>query len=495
MMKKINVMLISAFLSFSFSGCSIVDAVEKNKNIAVKTSDEIKVKKTKTERFRRVDLKNRMYVGALSKEQASLPMWYFEPHKMRHTEVPLSIVIDTIVNAHPITVKYSEIEQEDSIELISIQTNTTVGDALKAVADTAGIGMTIEGDGVTFSKYLTKIIPLAFLPGDKAISLGKNNSDLGGSSASSISSSGGEYTTLTSQNDVVKDLEKSLNLLRSEKGKLVVDTNTMSVLIKDRPHNVAAIVKMIENMNDEATKMIVVDIQVLDVTFTNFDQGAIDWNLMYSDANGKIGTTSSLTGKSSSEFNPGLIKLEAVDGRFAGSGVILEALRQQGAVSKRVYPTTSFVSGTMARLRNVRRELYIQEQTNTNTANVGSSGGLKQAVLETGQVFNIFGKAFNDDVILRMTTNISANLGIVTKGSEELGVLVESPTVDDLEIDQTLIIEHGQTMMITGLKALGDDSKETNNGSNYLGLSKRAQSSRKETIILITARIVRGLSS
>ncbi|WP_293129926.1 hypothetical protein, partial [Moritella sp.] len=266
-----------------------------------------------------------------------------------------------------------------------------------------------------------------------------------------------------------------------------------------------SIVKIyIDEQNEMLTRQVAVDLTVIDVQFDDESSLGLDWDLVIKNLGQHAVNVSMGSGFTAGTGTLGGVAPMIIDGtvgsgKFTGTQMLISALQSQGSVSKKTYPRTISLNNRVTKLRSIQRTNYIREQTTTNTINVGSESSIEQGTVSSGFSMYLLPKIFNEDVIMRLTTNISTLISIEKKGTTgkdgESGsqVYIESPTVADKDFDQSIIIRSGRTLLIAGLSTVITQSSNQNAGNDALGMKKTSRKQRVETIIAITPTILRGV--
>jgi hypothetical protein len=506
MMKKVKLLFsqITAVTVF-LSGCSITQGIDQQGASVDLDKARIQAIKNDEPKYKRIILNEQFYVPPVTAEAILLPSWYSAPITMRQVNVPLKIVIDEAVKGLPVTVVFNDLTKADIEQEISISVNEQpLGEVLKIIGDQAGVAITYSQGRAVYSKYERRTFPLVALPGTQTSVMGRDgqtttstSNNLSGASASMTATSSGQYSVIKLQDhDPLEQLKKSIEAVLSKEGQVGFNASGPSVTIKDIPYNVAEAEKVVRDFNDDMSRMVEIEVNLLDVIYSEDNQLAMDYRLMmdaFGDSASIVGG-GGFTSGGAGTLTPSSFVLEILRGDMKGTEILVDALKRQGAVSRTVFQKVVTTNGTLGRSKAVTRDFYIAEQygSNATTGGVITSGGSRQEMLETGQVLNVLPRIFNDDVFVKINSTISADLGITTKSNEATGTYVESPKVADMEFDQTLIVPHGKTLVIGGMEIDSALTTLQNAGYDVAGFNKVGKSENKETILTITATITRG---
>ncbi len=495
-----NKPILALIVAMAVSGCGIVQHNQEVSNGI--DNDKARINELKAQTgLQYTTFSNEIYVGQLTKADVNRPSWWFKKGKFQFRDMPFDILLTQVFFDSPVSFKFLDDLAKDRPVTISV--DGTLGDALEAIANSAGYSFIVTGNKITWSKFETKIFDIATYPGLETFGIGKtgvsqtsdNNSGSDETkTSSSVVSSVDEFSHTEAEMDGFKDLKESVGMMLSTEGKLSISQSSTSIVVKDYPTNVSNIQAYLSQLNEISNRQVALMMEVIDVQYKDDSQLGIDWNLVSKDL-GDFGAevTSDVTsGLPSSGFTPTLITLSATDGKWAGSKALIQALKHQGAVSTKQYPKTVARNNRPAKLRDIKRQYYIKERTSTTSINVGTESGIKQGIIETGFSLYVIPKIMNDEVIMRLTTNLSALLSLdkktqtVTNDNGTSETYVESPNVADKDFDNSVTIPNGKTLILAGLT-----SESGNSDTAYgMGAAMGAKRSNGETIIAITPVII-----
>lgn len=494
------------------SGCSIHEKIQEDKRAVAAVQREVVEKSNYSPKYQRISIEEGFYVPPLSRQDAVMPDWYFSNINSSFLELPFTLAVNDLLRGLPVTPKFYELTDSDKNQEITMSfQGLKLGDALSSLAKTAGYALSIEGDSVTFSKFEERTFSIAGLPGDSSGQIG-NDGEMTMASASNTSNQTGtasidagnkQYSALSlKEQSLMEDLKAALEGIKSEEGKVSVSPLTMTVFVKDRPSVVASIERTINDFNDEITKGISFDIVLLDVIYSSNQRQAFDMSMAANIFGGKAliksnGSSKPFISGTGSTPAPSQFDLEVVGGDFSGTQLFIDALKKQGDISRKFQVPVQLSNGTQIKVMSVDSTMYIAEQYggNATTGGVLTGGGARQDNLQTGQIFNVFGRVIGDDIMFKLNVSVSAKLDIKIKESKDTGLYLESPETTAMIFDQTMILENGVTRVVTGINAETVNVSDSNAGYDVFGFSRTSETVKKETIMLVTANITRGLKS
>lgn len=504
--KSLLVLPLAVSASLAFSGCAVYTETGKVQEAAERTYVEAQRFRNAKPEFNNVSVTDALFVRQLSSDEVVKPSWYFHKAPIDYKGAAFGVVISDVFSDLSVNLKY--IDGVDMSKIVSVKSDGTVGDAIRAISGAAGYNYSVTENTITFSKFQTKTFDIAMIPGVEEFGVGKKGGEQqqsgGGEEKESIITSTDEYAHTEGSIDIYTDLNKTLPLLLSQEGKYELNPATTSLIVKDYPANIDKVGAYISDQNEKMTRQVSIDMTIIDVQFDDTTKFGVDWSAVAQQLGSKNYSinldTMFLNGLATTSFAPMTLTSQIGSGKGNGTALLIQALQSQGTVSSESQPKSVTLNNRVAKLRSIVRESYIAEQKITNTINVGSESSITQANVETGFSMYALPKIYRDEVIMRLTTNLSTLLRLEKKGSNNSGgtgtqVLVEAPKVSDKDFDNSVIIRSGDTLLIAGLSTVSESSTDANSGSEIVGVSKSSNKVRVETIIAITPTILKGVRS
>lgn len=428
------------------------------------------------------------------------PDWYSAPAKVDLRGFPLQQALHELLAPHGLGVRF--LDDIDPQQQIALAHSGSLGQALERIARDTGYSYAVEDTLVTWSKFKVAEFDVAFLAGNTNFFLGdsgeqQNNASNGRGSALTEVSGGtpGNQQFLNFSSEALSvwtDLEVALKLLLSNSGQLAINQSSTSVLVRDYPQYVDQVEQYLRQQNQRLTRQVAVDVKVLEITFNDQDQTSVDWQLIRQ-ASGVEGMMSMagqlLNGDSSAGL--GQLSLSRPQGRYAGSGVLLEALQQQGLVQVSNHPRVLSLNNQIAKIALQDNATYLASAGTTNTANVGSSDVLIPGVISTGFELYVLPKVSGQSVILQLSTSLSDLQSIDEVRSGDM--IIQTPHTNRKNFFMKAMVANGNTLLLSGLKNSRSERREQSSFGSWLfggGLADGV--SQSETILLITPYIIEG---
>lgn len=316
-----------------------------------------------------------------------------------------------------------------------------------------------------------------------------------GNNAESNGISGETGTNQSSSIEITSDLYGDIikvvkSILTPGIGRAELSNTTGMLSVTDTPEAIRNIHEYINKENQSLSKQVLLNVKIINVETLDTDEFGIDWSLVYRSLSNKYNVNLKNTFLASPEATAGSISILGKTTQWAGSNVLIKALSEQGKVAS--VKTKSIVTTNMtpAPIQYAYQEGFLESQTTTNTADVGSSTSLNPGYLTTGDNITLLPKLTpgTDELMLDLIMNISSSKGFRTVKSEgNQGNIVELPKTEGQALYQRVWLKSGETLVLSGFE---QDEKSGNKSglgkpSNFLfggGLSGK----NKRTTLVIT---------
>ncbi|MDF2867982.1 MAG: bfpB [Gammaproteobacteria bacterium] len=440
--------------------------------------------------------------------QQPLPAWGQSQINLNARNLPLQFIVDKVLSRTGAIADYqSDVNQAMPINL---NYNGTVKGALDRIAAATNYAYTVENNTVTWSGFITKTFDISFMPGVSQYQMGKASGaqktlQSGDGNAFGFTDVGSQYSNLQGSLSVWNDLSQTLDELKSKEGKVFVSQATTSVTMTDRPQNVRIMTTYLKHLNQELSRQVALDVQVLQVNLSDAYEYGINWNLVraFASHNTQFGISAGLAqsvnlqplnGQGDSGF---IMKgLPQLDGSFLNS-VLIKALSQQGKVSVITQPRTVTLNNQVAELSINSQQSYLRQVSVTQGTNLtgGTTTAVTPGVVSTGFNLYILPKIQGNKVYLQISSTL-ANLvqirertfGNATTSDSQFSI--QLPEVDEKRFNQKTLVPSSATLVVAGFKQLRNTAnKQQLFGQQALG-GHGAQKENSEIILLITPTIM-----
>ncbi|RUO77162.1 hypothetical protein [Idiomarina seosinensis] len=431
------------------------------------------------------------YVPAIDPELIAKPAWYSQRVAADMRGVPLLKALQQLLS--PLGVSVYIADEVDTERLVFTDQDTSVGGVLNWIANAQQLIIEPYKARVEVKQLSVRQFDVSFLAGDTRFMLGEDGTR--GSVAKrtnvdhSFTQDSNQYLNFASQQlSLWSDLERSLKLLLSSRGELAINQSSTSVVVKDTPTVIAAVADYIHQLNSNLTRQVAIDVQVIEVNFDDSEQYAVDWNLLRN-ADG-VGPITELSSAVAGNFGAPLqFGLQKTSGRFNGSQLFIDALQQQGQVRVSHHPRVLTLNNQIARILVEDETSYLASSGTTSTPNVGTEQLLLPGKVTTGFELFLLPKVQQRQVILQLSSSLSALRGIDSVSSGEQRI--QTPRTSRKTFFLKAMVGHQQTLLLSGLQHSRSEAAERKGILSWLAGGSTQQSiGNSETLLLLTPHIV-----
>lgn len=255
----------------------------------------------------------------------------------------------------------------------------------------------------------------------------------------------------------VTEVVKSLDRLRSEVGSVAHIQGTSHILITDREARVRDMMHFVRQV-DRMTPQILVEARIYDVTSKDrFDLG-VQWSVGTRTEYGVTGRPDPATETNpfaTAQFSGTVPKAQSTIGAVrlgwltphVDIDTMLRASQENVDAKLLANPRVLVLNGETASIRIVSEIPYQQLQESALGGSIGATA-FREVGVELWVTANV---ALRDEMVrLHMRPVFSVVTGEVQVAG--IGVTFPQPVVDRREADTTLIVRHGQTVVLGGLR-------------------------------------------
>lgn len=464
---------------------------------------ELEIAKSKISpesKFSNIRYVDELSVPELRAGDLDKPEWFFSKVKGSYVDYTIAEIMRDEVLKHKINVRY--VDDLDSNHVVAINHDGELGGLLDKISFATKYSYEIDGDLLTWSKFKTEKIDVDFIAGTTEYLFGQkeggqvNAAGGSGTSTGVVTDTGfnstDDYINFSTKDlSVWSDLEATIKMLKSKDGEFVVNQATSSVVIKDFPDHVAAIKNYIENENEKLTKMVAVDIEVIEFKSNEGDQRGVNWKVVKQDlaSSGVLGFKTAFTSLIQDDLAPAILGYSKTSGKYAGSEVLINVLDKYGAVSSSKKKRVVSLNNQVSKIINGNEIGYLQQSGGTATANVGSQDNLIGGVLKIGDSIYMLPNAVDDNIVIQLSSKMSAldKLREVSSGERT----IETPETSLDELFLKFAVKEGQTLLISGNSSKRKEYNEnTTAGLWFLGGELGGSESTTETLVLLTPRVI-----
>lgn len=437
------------------------------------------------------------FVPALRQAGQNAPGWFNLPVQFVFSEYPLRNALLDITS--PLGVSVRLLDDIDPTIPLTMQHSGTLAEAIQQIALATGLSFIAEDRLLTWRQYEVAEFDVAFLSGMTNFFLGGDGSTMtapstpqggqGFSINTGLNDDSGQYLNFASDAlSVWDDLERALRLLISQEGEIAINQSTTSVLVRDLPQYVQQVREYLVQQNERLTRQVAIDVQVIDVTFMDSQQSAIDWNLLYQATQGtgefRLDSSGIQAPRDGLQFG-----YERLQGPMSGSQLLLRALSQQGVVKVNNHPRLVTLNNQISKIILEDNVTYLASAGSSSTANVGSNDLLIPGVVRTGFELYLLPKVANNQVLLQLSTSLSdlKTINEVSSGD----TTIQTPQTSRKKFFMKAMVQNQESLLISGLQNTRSQyQQERSLVSRLFGGSRIQGTQQTETILILTPRIL-----
>jgi MSHA type pilus biogenesis protein MshL len=404
----------------------------------------------------------------------------------------------------------------------------TLDKAMEAILESLGAYAEEDGGLIRVRGMETKIFTVDYLRLKRSgkssfetdLSSGNNTTEVGGGGGGGSGSSGKVTVGSSDEVDIWKDMEGQLKTFMSEQGKVSVNSMAGTVVVTDRKRNLDRIANYIIIFTSRLTRQVDLDVRVLDVTFEDDREFAIDWNRVVKQVGQTTLTASAVmtpAGIATTVF-PGLsgttIPSLAISNANGTINSIIKAIEDQAKVRVTSQPRVRSMNHQTAVIKVVRQDPFFTSQSNVLQSQSGNAQGNNVQVdsVETGTVLSITPQISDDQKIMleilpsvstldgteafTQTSNTTNSLGQITSTTTTTNAT--APKLSQKQASTVVRVNNYDTVVMGGfiedyvqqvrkkIPVLGDIPLI---GTLFTGMAEGK--SRREMVFLVCPTIVR----
>ena len=366
---------------------------------------------------------------------------------------------------------------------------------LDRIAAQAGLQWSYTGGRIVFSRVVTRAMPVKALPGGLDASAAFDV--LGGAEGAG---GGGAKIDGSTQSDYWAGLPEALKPMLSAVAALQVDPRAGLVTVTDALANVERVQAYLDALNANLLRQVVLEIEVLQVSFSDEFSNGIDWAAML----GRLDAGRRLQFAASSALGPlgggAPAALTAVLGRPDDGGSTVEgvarALQEYGRVSTAYSSVVTTTNRMPVPVGALQTRSYVQRTTapTVNPATgLSTPGAIEPGKLTTGLGLTVLPVILDSHLVLLQTAlQISElrQLRAFTSGSGPLSQSVQLPETMSFSTLQRIGVPAGRTLVLAGFERLQTQLDDADVVRGVLPLARRGLRARQGTVVLITPRLV-----
>jgi len=365
-----------------------------------------------------------------------------------------------------------------------------LGGLLDNVTTRLGLSWRYEQGRIAIFYLDTRTFPVMFMDskasfGSKTVSgttssMGATGDSSGGGLSGDSNTS--QATEMEIKSSLYEDVTNTIkSMLTPGTGRMNLSAGVLTVT--DTPRVLEQIGRYLEDRNKELNRQVVLNVQVYSVEKRTQDQYGINWNAVFNSGSVGLSLTNGFTGAASDALNGGV---SILDGKGAGTKAFIKALSEQANVSVMTEASSMTTNLSAVPIQVALQQDYASNVTTENTANVGSSSSITKSTITTG--FNMTVLPFlmpqSPKMQLQFAINMSDDPTMRTFTSEKTSVELMKTRLKTFT--QRVIIQSGQTLVLSGYQSLNNTANRQGVGSfRFFGLGGGANGENNKTMLVI----------
>ncbi|WP_428775945.1 hypothetical protein [Vibrio sp.] len=447
------------------------------------------------------------------------PSWYYQSTKINAKDMPLSLVLREIVG-RDVQIKYGL--SVDPAKLTSIFHEGTKEEALNILALNVNYGLTVERDVIKVDKFMTKSYSIPTTVGENSFQLGSSGTGSSQTSTSdaatgSISTTGGNdgqfANTVTNNYNLTDQIYGGINKILSGEGNITTgagdqatlesstrNTSNMvlgyaevikglsSIVVRTSPAMMLLVDDYVDSMVKQLNQEVELEIMVLQYQRDEGLKFGIDADISRDTGKGILSIGAKTPSFSDALEGVGVGFNAYTSGVWAGSSVLINALRQTGSVSVQTQQT---LKATNHQVQEIDLSTITGYYKSVKTSFEGADKDVPITTIITDEV--------RDGVKMFAVPNIQADRVHLKLN----GVLSKVVKFDNLEINELKLkqprtrqsrfnmsgsYEYNKTFVVTHMRQTTNESNETDLVDIQMGNSGTQKI--VDTLVILTPRLV-----
>ena len=338
----------------------------------------------------------------------------------------------------------------------------------------ANINWSYEGGKIVFYKYKTRTFILHTLATESTYSANiSSGSD--GSATLQTSSNLKEWTEI---GDVLKTIVKD--------GEVQLSPSTNSITVTATPKTLQKVEAYIKEQNRRFAKQVAVTVRVMQVSLSKSNNFGLNLTALFNNTYNLVTSTSNASSDGLS-----FAILKDSNDKMAGSSAAIKALSAQGKTSLLTSAVITARNNRVVPINNIQTFKYVSsistltENTNSTTEvtpqeeSVGFSMQIMPNILENGKLMLLFNMSLKE---------------LITIDTMQVGsTVVQLPKIEQRNFMQELVMESGQTAVLTGFEKIRNENGSEGLGKSeftYLGGSQSTETTRDVLVVMLTPQVI-----
>jgi len=365
---------------------------------------------------------------------------------------------------------------------------------LDRIAAQAGLQWVHAGGRIVFSRVVTRALPVKALPGglDTSAAFDVLGGPDGGAGTAKVD--------FSAQSDYWHGLAEVLRPMLSPSASLQVDPRAGLVTVTDALVNVERVQAHLETLNANLLRQVVLEVEVLQVSFSDEYNHGIDWYAMI----GRLDQGNRLQLTAPAALGPmgggtaatlGFV-LGPSASRGSASEWIAKALQEYGRVSTAYSSVVTTTNRMPVPLGALQTRSYVQRSSaamHNPVTGITTPGALESGKLSTGLGLTVLPVILDSNLVLLQTAlQVSElrQLRAFTSGTGGSAQSVQLPETMSFSAMQRISVPAGRTLVLAGFEREQAQLDDADVVRGLLPLARRGSRTKQGTVVLITPRLV-----
>lgn len=437
--------------------------------------------------------------------------------KLKDTPISIAGLLNSYLEVQSIAQTLGVPLSADAYSIQQLSKDTTMAfkgkalDFLETLAEQNNLFFVVEDGKMAFRQYDEKLFPITITP--LSIEAKSTQSLTGGSSSSSPTASGAVGSTNTSSGtsgggkssgataakqtisyDIYEELDRTIKNIVAENGAYHLNQASGHLFVRTKRDNMKTIKKIIDNFNEVYSRVIEIDMTIVEVSLNNKSEMGVDLGVLATNLSANLkGAAVAATGSTLT---------------IGGNAVATDSFKITSAISAlQQFGNTKVTSKTVSTTINSiptygvssLEKDYISELSNTQggVTTAISTQSTKKATAVDGLSFHLFPRISPDGkIVLTIQPKLSKHLGL-EPFSPTVGSFIQNETRNQKEFSNTVILDDGGIAIIAGITSDSDTNDkqglpfigEENSILDFFGGSRTKNKSHSEIVIFVTTHI------
>ncbi len=398
---------------------------------------------------------------------------------MTESEVSFDEITNQIFYLTGISIQIEDSVKKEDLTNMNISYTGSLSGLLNMLALKGNMNWSYDNGKIVFYKFKTRTFVIYTLATESSYSASVASGSEGSASLATTASIK-EWTEMA---DVLKTIVKE--------GEVKMSPSTSSVTVTASPKTLQKVEAYIKEQNRRFVKQVAITVKVLQVTLSKDNNFGLNLSALF-DSTYALSTTTSNTAANGLSF----AIIEGGDSKWAGTSdnptsAAIKALSTQGKTSLLTSAVVTARNNRVVPINNIQTFKYISsvstltENTNSTTEvtpeeeSVGFSMQLMPNILENGKLMLMF--------------NMSLKELIEIENKVVGSTAVQLPKIAQRNFMQEIVMESGQTAVLTGFEKISNTNSSEGLGSfdfTYFGGSQSTETSREVLVVMLTPQVI-----